>query len=114
MELTPDTINGLFEIVGAIFVGRDIQLLARHKSVKGKGLGSNIFFSGWALWNLYYYPSLDQWMSFIGAILLLVSNLTWFLMALYYLRKEKMQEGLMMQIEQGVARLKMAGAKEML
>lgn len=112
MEMTPDTINGLFEIAGAVFVSRDIQLLAKHKTVKGKGLGSNIFFSCWGMWNLYYYPTLDQWMSFIGAILLVATNLIWFLMALYYIRQEKIQEDLVLQINEGATRMRMAGAKE--
>ena len=47
------------------------------------------FFTSWGVWNLYYYPTLHQWASFVGGIFLVLGNGTWVIMAAYYERKNK-------------------------
>jgi hypothetical protein len=60
----PDLINGLFEGCGALFISRSIYLLHRQKKVRGVSLIHVAFFMFWGWWNLYYYPHLNQWLSF--------------------------------------------------
>lgn len=86
---TNDFFNGIFQIFGTLFICRDIQLLLKHKTIKGKGVGSNLFFAVWGFWNLYYYPSLDQWFSFFGGLCIVIANMVWFSIAIHYMRKEK-------------------------
>lgn len=42
------------------------------------------FFAIWGGWNLYYYPSLGQWASFMGGVVIVTTNIIWLLLALHY------------------------------
>lgn len=84
--MTPDLINGLFEIGGGIFNYTNIRQLLKDKEVKGVKIFPTMFFSIWGFWNLFYYPSLDQWLSFVGGIILVISNAYWVFLAFYYKR----------------------------
>jgi len=79
----PDVINGLFELCSGIFVWSNVVMIRRHKSLRGVHWIPTIFFTLWGYWNLYYYPSLDQWFSFFGGISIVTSNSVW----LYYVYK---------------------------
>jgi hypothetical protein len=35
-------------------------------------------------WNLFYYPHLDQWLSFAGGVLIVLANTVWIAMAVHY------------------------------
>jgi len=83
-----DLINGIFEILGGILCWMNVSKLRKDKLVKGVSWPVQAFFSLWGLWNLYYYPSLDQWCSFVGGIILVSGNSVWVLLAIYY-RKNK-------------------------
>lgn len=85
--MTPDFINGMFEFVGAAMLWRNVAALYRDKKYAGVRLGPNIFFSSWGLWNIYYYPSLDQWWSFAGGLMLVIANLVWVGQMVYYGRE---------------------------
>lgn len=87
--MTPDLINGLFELVGGALVWISVLALYRDKQVKGVYVPAWAFFAAWGMWNLYYYPALEQWWSFAGGMLIAAGNLTWVLMAVYYGRKDK-------------------------
>jgi len=89
IEFTPDLFNGLFELFGGILYLLNIKILLRDKKVQGISLLPTVFFTSWGLWNLFYYPSLDQWFSFFGGIVLVLVNAIWLLLALYYTRKQK-------------------------
>lgn len=80
----PDIINGLFEASGGIFVLNHCRVLYADKKVNGISVLSTIFFLSWGLWNLYYYPHLDQWMSFFGGIMIASANFIWVSMLIYY------------------------------
>lgn len=84
-----DAINGTYELVGGIFLLLNCLKLYKDKKVRGITLSAATFFATWSWWNLYYYPSLDQWFSFAGGILIVITNTTWLIMAIYYTRKEK-------------------------
>lgn len=90
----PDLINGLFESVGGIFVLNHCRVLARDKSVAGVSKLSTSIFFAWGIWNLYYYPSLDQWLSFYGGMVIVCGNCLWLLMMLWYTRAGAKLRGL--------------------
>lgn len=79
-----DIINGLFESVGFVFILPSIIKLYRDKEVKGVSWVHSMFFWSWGAWNLYYYPSLGQWMSFYGGVLLLLANTIWMSQLIFY------------------------------
>ena len=69
-----DMINGGFEALGTVFVLNHCRVLLKDRQVKGVSILSTVFFTGWGFWNLYFYPSLGQWWSFVGAALLVGAN----------------------------------------
>lgn len=79
-----DLANAAFELAGGLFIFNHCRVLYHDKQVKGVSIVSTVFFSTWGLWNLYYYPSLDQWISFAGGIVITFANLLWIAMMLYY------------------------------
>jgi predicted membrane channel-forming protein YqfA (hemolysin III family) len=82
-----DIVNGSFEVLGAIATWSNVRRLRRDKHVSGVNWYSMAFFAAWGLWNLVYYPHLNQWASFVGGILLVMGNLVWTALAIYYKRK---------------------------
>jgi uncharacterized membrane protein YfcA len=86
--MTPDMINGAFEFFGGLFLLRNCWLLYRDKQVKGVSIAATTFFTVWGTWNIFFYIHLDQWVSFVGAVLIAVSNSLWIALALYYSRKQ--------------------------
>jgi hypothetical protein len=85
----PDLINGGFEILGAPFIFLSIIKLFRDKEVKGINWMHVSFFTAWGFWNLFYYPHLGQWCSFLGGLGIVISNSIWLGMLFYYLRRSK-------------------------
>lgn len=81
-----DTINGLYEALAGIFLFFSCLKLYKDKEVKGWSLSTQIFFTSWGYWNLFYYANLNQWMSWLGGILVVIFNTTWTSMAVYYTR----------------------------
>lgn len=72
-----DIVNGLFEFCGALMLARNVLQLHRDKMVRGVHWMPTSFFAGWGIWNLYYYPNLDQWWSFSGGLAIVSVNLVW-------------------------------------
>ena len=89
MVITPDMINGLFELVGGLFYVINIRIILRDKEVKGISLWPVGFFISWGLWNLFYYPYLEQWYSFFGGIFMVGADMIWLGLALYYMYRKK-------------------------
>lgn len=77
----PDLINGSFELIGAIFTWRNAAQLRRDREIRGVYWPTAAFMAVWGLWNLVYYPTLGQWASFAGGVLLVTGNLAWVAMA---------------------------------
>lgn len=77
-----DAINGSFELVGAAVVWMNVVRLRRDRVVRGVYWPSIGFFAAWGFWNLYYYPSLDQWFSFSAGVVLVAGNAAWVMMVL--------------------------------
>lgn len=83
----PDFINGMYELLGAPFICLSILKLIREKQVHGISWIHAGFFASWGYWNLYYYPHLNQWLSFCGGIAIVISNTIWLILLLYYRNK---------------------------
>jgi hypothetical protein len=84
-----DVINGSFELLGAFFTWKNALRLYRDKNLEGVYWPTIAFFTMWGMWNIYYYPNLGQWLSFIGGILLISGNLAWTIQAIYYVYKNR-------------------------
>jgi hypothetical protein len=86
--MTPDLVNGAFELLGGVFVLDHCRAVYRDRSVAGVSIPSTIFFTGWGVWNLYYYyyPSLGQWWSFVGGLSIVAANALWIALLLRYRR----------------------------
>lgn len=67
-------INGLFELGGSGAVGLSVRQILRDKQWAGLSPWNLCFFQLWGLWNLYFYPSLDQPFSFAGGLALATMN----------------------------------------
>jgi len=91
MTITPDIINGSFEIVGGCFTWVNAWHLYQAKRTQGVYWPTWLFFTVWGAWNLIYYPMLGQWFSFIAGIWLVSGNAAWVVLAIYYNRKNKAQ-----------------------
>lgn len=68
MTSWPDAVNGLLEFVGALMLAMNVVAGRRNKQIKGIHWAPTVFFTTWSVWNLYFYPSLDQWLSFVGSL----------------------------------------------
>lgn len=83
-----DLTNGLFEFLGGFFVLLHVRRIVKDKSVKGISIPAMTFFVSWGIWNLFYYPSLDQWWSFLGGLFIVLMNCLWVGLMIYYSWKE--------------------------
>ena len=79
----PDLINGIFEAGGGWMLWKNVQRIRRDKQVRGVDWRVTIFFTLWGYWNAFYYPHLDQWLSFYGGLVIVLANTAW----LYYAYK---------------------------
>lgn len=84
-----DVTNGLFELLGAGFIVLSIMRVLRDEKVRGVNWLHVGFFSLWGLWNLYYYPSLDQWWSLTGGVFIFLANTVWLTLLVYYSHRER-------------------------
>jgi hypothetical protein len=79
-----DLVNGLFELIGSMFLALNIVRLHKDKKVQGVSVLPTIFWTLWGFWNLYFYPSVGCIYSFVGGVFVVIMNLVWVIMALYY------------------------------
>jgi hypothetical protein len=82
--LTPDIINGSFEIGMTLTISRSVYRLYKEKRVKGWSSWAVLWPTAWGFWNLYYYPHLNQPFSFIGGLFVVTVNSTWLALAFKY------------------------------
>lgn len=75
--MSPDAINGLFELFGSGLIWMSVRQTLRDRGYAGIYIPAVVFFAAWGLWNLYYYPHLDQWFSFAGGVSIVVANTVW-------------------------------------
>lgn len=86
--MTFDAGNALFEFGMAGLLALNIRQILRDKRVQGVNLWTEGFFALWAVWNLIYYPHLDQWWSVAGAACMFVAKATWVVLAIRYSRAQ--------------------------
>lgn len=83
-----DWINGGFEFMAGILLWINVARLVKDKQVKGVYIPATVLFTLWGIWNLWYYPALNQIMSFLGGLIVVSANTTWVLLAIKYGRKK--------------------------
>jgi hypothetical protein len=79
-----DMINAFFEFGGGIAILNHCRVLYKDKQVNGVSVLSTIFFTAWGFWNVYYYPSLNQWVSFYGGLIIAAANFLWVSLLIRY------------------------------
>ena len=77
LTLSADLINGMFETFAGAMILLHCRRLWIDKKVRGASMVATTFFTSWGFWNLYYYPSLTQWWSFYGGIVVVSANGLW-------------------------------------
>ena len=85
----PDLINGSFELFGAACLWTNVIRLWKDKKISGVHWAPTLFFFLWGFWNLFYYPHLHQWLSFVGSMGVVVVNGIWLSLLVYFHFKEK-------------------------
>lgn len=83
--IDPDYINGTFELLGGAFLLNHARVLWKTRQAHGVSLLSVIFFSGWGIWNCFYYPHLQQMFSFYAGMFIAAANIFW-MGSIFYLR----------------------------
>lgn len=79
-----DALNAIFELGGACLLWYDVIVVYRHKQIRGVWWPARAWFLAWGVWNLLYYPSLDQWLSFTAGLFIVAANLVWCVLAHRY------------------------------
>lgn len=79
-----DMMNGLFELFGAAITWLNVIQIRKDKCLKGYNPMTTVFFMSWGVFNLFYYPSLEQWFSFFGGIAIVTVNTIWLGHIVYY------------------------------
>ena len=87
--MTPDQINGCFEVVAGLLLTLNVIRLHRDKQVRGVHIAPMAFMAIWGFWNLYFYPYIGAPWSFLGGIVVVVVNTIWVGQMVYYKKKEK-------------------------
>lgn len=82
--ISADLVNGLFEAIGGLFVLNHCRAVLRDKAVAGVSILSTVVFAAWGVWNIYYYPSLGQWWSFAGGLVIVAANVLWVSLLIKY------------------------------
>lgn len=90
--MTNDIVNGSFELLGGLFLLLNCVILCRDKQVRGVSVWPFVFYSLWGFWNLWYYPSLGQWFSFFGGIVVVSANAVWVLLHWYFSKYNKARQ----------------------
>lgn len=75
--MTPDLINGLFELVGGLLLAINVRRLWIDREIAGISPWPVAFFTSWGFWNLFFYPHLACWWSFAGGLLVVAANAAW-------------------------------------
>ena len=83
-----DSINGLFELVGSVLTWMSVYRVFKDRGYAGIYAPAVMLFFAWGFWNLFYYPHLGQWWSFVGGCSLVFANLCWVVAMLVYGKKQ--------------------------
>lgn len=84
-----DAVNACFELFGGVFLWFNVWQIRRDRKLRGVHWVPTLYFSAWGFWNLFYYPSLGQWFSFVGSVSVVVANIVWLSHVGYYLYADR-------------------------
>ena len=84
-----DAVNGLYGLLAGVMLWNNVRILIKQKEVKGVSIATAVFFTLCGCWYLYYYPHLNQWLSFFSAFVPVSANITWMIFAIYYTRRKR-------------------------
>ena len=87
-----DLLNAVFEGLSGFMLWNNVRILIKDKKVRGVSILTIMFFSLWGYWNLYYYPFLNQTLSFLAGFIVVSANTTWVILAIRYTRKDRLNE----------------------
>ena len=73
--VTTDIVTGSFELFASSFILNHVRVAWKNKQAYGMSMVSAFFFFAWAVWNLWFYPALNQWFAFYAGIAVVVANL---------------------------------------
>jgi len=83
----PDMINAGFEIGAGFAVLHHCWCLHRDREVRGVSVLAVAFFTLWGIWNVFWYPWLNQVFSFVAGIFVTLANVLYASMLSYYRKK---------------------------
>jgi len=84
-----DALNGSYELFAGALLWLNVRQAYRDKAVRGVHLVPTAVFTSWGYWNLYYYPHLNQWLSFVGGLVMVTLNTVWLIQLVYYRTTER-------------------------
>ena len=79
-----DIVNSFLKYISGFFIIPTIIELYNTENAEGVSWIHVGFFSLWGVWNLYYFWNLDQKLSALANVFLILMNTTWLVMLLYY------------------------------
>ena len=82
--IKPDLINAMFMFTGSLLLWLNVVVLIKSKKYEGVSIIPHMFFMMWGFWNTYWFDYLQQPLSWYGSIAMLIPNLVWSIIALYY------------------------------
>lgn len=94
--MSPDLINGCFELVGAGFNLLNVHRLVKDKRLNGVRWEPTAFFTSWGVWNLFYYPALGQYWSFLGGCVIVAVNALWVALVAWYALDDQLERALIL------------------
>jgi len=83
MELN-DIINSIFQFLVSFFILINCIKLFKDKKIYGVSFSTLIFLVIFSIWNLYYFFSLNQKISFYAGLFCFMMNLTYLILGIYY------------------------------
>lgn len=88
--MSPDIINGAFELIGGFMLWFNVRALYRAKHFAGVTIGPTTFFMAWGVFNVaMFYPHYGAWISWLGALNLTAANAVWLGQMVYYSRRQR-------------------------
>lgn len=82
--MNADIVNALFEAIGGCLIWINVYRLHIDKRIAGVSMLPTAFFSAWGIWNLWFYPAVGAWWSFLGGISIVIANSVWWWQMLKY------------------------------
>ena|SRR5579885_865406 len=87
--MNADQINGFYELIGGLLVLFNCRRIYKDRCLRGVSILPIIFFTSWGYWNLYFYQSVNCFLSFCGSVILACANTVWLALILYFRRNKQ-------------------------